>query len=1027
MVKKYLAAALAGFALCASGSDFMIAVRGERPTVTVVLPGAPGESRRYAAEELVKYVRRMTGVELPVGGAGARRIVISADPSRADDGFSIRCRGDELEISGSETRGALYGVYALLERLGCVFCSADFDKVPVRDSLSVSENLAVEETPAFEFRDVIDRAAGSPEFCAKIARNSKTWGRLPAKFGGKALMPSRRLCGHTFETLISPKEFFASHPEYFSEVNGRRVGERSQLCLTNPDVLEIVASRVLDAMRAEPEARVFAVSANDWYNHCTCARCRAIDEREGSPSGSYVEFVNAVARRTAKEFPQNYIRASAYMHTRRPPKTLSLERNVFFTLSPIECDYFRPLDASRYEENVKAVEEMRDWVSRGGAFVYTDYTANFSHYPIAFPNLDSIAGSLRFCRSIGMRGVTGLGAHDSSNAFMQELRSWVFAKLAWNPDRDTWSLVRTFCDAYYGPAADIAFGYLKRLHALPRDTEKEPLKLHEGFRHPSVPDAFLDWAYDEWTRAETLAAGDPAILGHVRAAKFSTAYHILGRHLGMVYASTGTERLAALREAAGWTVAFVESARSPVIVSEHGRPFPETGMFRAWKRFQRGNPYAFASGRGVAEEDLFTLYGGAKDREIVDDPLALDGKAVRISPNVRNWVVQLNCSDMRTDPGSTYRLKVRARPGDHAKDAEGVAFRAGVNMRGAGSSSGRSMSRRFMRKDAPGGAYRWYDVGEFEPADGKYVWVSSEGPDGLNVDSIAICKELQVLDGKGRKVAAIPSPSARIAYGEHPLQYVELWIPEDREQGASRWPVAVYVHGGGWVKGRAVDTIMAPRLMEMLDRGVAVASVSYRLLGDVNGVNPPVKAVMDDIAAAIRRLKAGAEPLGIDAARLGLVGGSAGACAALSLSLSGGNPLGVKFVAALYPQTTLDPREMKAWIPNQGQYGAHAFGLSWGAFMARREALLPQIERYSPAALARAIDPKFAPEIVMEYPSANFPAPDGTPSRDPVHSALFGTHFERLCRSRGIACTLLKGPCREAWKRLADALTANHQ
>ena len=736
---SFAASVAALFCLCADAADFSIAVCGEAPRAAIVLPGNPGVSRKYAAEELSKYVRLMTGVKIPVGERGGEkgRIVIAADDSLAEDGFRIVCRDGELVVSGSEARGALYGVYALLERFGCVFCAPDCEKVPTVDALRVPVGLDVSETPAFPMRDSINVCTEDPAFCAKIRRNNKAWRPLPAKYGGNYLKSSKTLVGHTFETLISPKEFFASHPEYFSEVKGKRVGERSQLCLTNPDVLEIVAGRVLAAMRAEPDARLFAVSPNDWYNHCTCAKCRAIDEREGSPSGSYIEFINALARRTAKEFPKNYIRASAYMHTRLPPKTLKLEKNVFISLSPIECDYYRPIDESGYIENKKAVDEMRRWLSLGGGFFkYTDYTANFSHYPIAFPNLDSIAGSLRFCRRLGIGEAYDLGAHDSPDCFMEELRSWVFMKLAWNPDLDTWKLVRQFCDIYYGAAADIAYNYLKTLHSLPRDSAKNPLTLHESCACPTVPDDFLDWAWGEWTRAEGVAAGDKALLRRVRAVKFSTAYHILGRRLGDVVAITDAAKLKSLHGVAKWTVGYVSGIGRAIRVAEHGKPFASTGTYLAWKRFAEADPEKMANGRGVAEEDVFTIYELGKECEIVDDADAGNGKAVRIFPKVRNWVVQLKSEVMTVDPGEKYAIRVRAKVGEGDCAAGKIVFRAGVSRRGGKDSE--NFTKAFQRKSAAVGKYKWYDIGEFTPEDGRYIWVSGEGPGGLYVDCIEI-------------------------------------------------------------------------------------------------------------------------------------------------------------------------------------------------------------------------------------------------------------------------------------------------
>jgi acetyl esterase/lipase len=80
-------------------------------------------------------------------------------------------------------------------------------------------------------------------------------------------------------------------------------------------------------------------------------------------------------------------------------------------------------------------------------------------------------------------------------------------------------------------------------------------------------------------------------------------------------------------------------------------------------------------------------------------------------------------------------------------------------------------------------------------------------------------------------------------------------------------PVVVYVHGGGWRAGSRADV----PVMGLLDYGVAVASVDYRL-----STRAPFPAQIHDIKAAIRFLRAKAGELGIDASRIAICGSSAG-------------------------------------------------------------------------------------------------------------------------------------------------------
>ena len=68
---------------------------------------------------------------------------------------------------------------------------------------------------------------------------------------------------HTFFPFMPPSEFFDSHPEYYSLIDGERIHERAQLCLTNSDVLEIVLDSVAAYFEREPEANVISVSQDD--------------------------------------------------------------------------------------------------------------------------------------------------------------------------------------------------------------------------------------------------------------------------------------------------------------------------------------------------------------------------------------------------------------------------------------------------------------------------------------------------------------------------------------------------------------------------------------------------------------------------------------------------------------------------------------------------------------------------------------------------------------------------------------------
>ena len=308
--------------------DFVLAERGKAASCTIVYAPDAHPCVRHAAAELRDYVQKLTGVTLAINGKAKRKILLSdklASDQVADDGFVSVTMDGGLCLCGKGPRGVLYAVYDLVERYGGVgFYTSWCEKVPRLDRFAVPAEFCRVESPAFAMREPFWYDVNvHREFAAKLRVNgyNHTTNDVPAELGGDDFRfgGGLRSC-HTFNMLCDPKVYFDRHPEYFSLVNGKRLKDRTQLCLTNPEVLDIVTSNVLARIRKDPGAKFYGVSQNDWYNYCECENCKAIDDEEGSHAGTMVRFVNAIAERVEKEFPDVLIETLAYQYTRKPPK-----------------------------------------------------------------------------------------------------------------------------------------------------------------------------------------------------------------------------------------------------------------------------------------------------------------------------------------------------------------------------------------------------------------------------------------------------------------------------------------------------------------------------------------------------------------------------------------------------------------------------------------------------------------------------------------------------------------------------------
>ena len=155
-----------------------------------------------------------------------------------------------------------------------------------------------------------------------------------------------------------------------------------------------------------------------------------------------------------------------------------------------------------------------------------------------------------------------------------------------------------------------------------------------------------------------------------------------------------------------------------------------------------------------------------------------------------------------------------------------------------------------------------------------------------------------------------------IAYANHDGVELagDLYLPKNAQSGAKAAPALVAVHGGGWVAGvRGAFQYWGPYLAA---RGIAVFAISYRLATK----NKTFPEAVQDVLAGVQFVRGKAAAFGIDPARIGLLGASAGAHLA-SLAALGG-----KKFAGGYPQ---DPfaavdTSVKALIGVYGIYDAVA-------------------------------------------------------------------------------------------------------
>ncbi|MBP3322846.1 MAG: DUF4838 domain-containing protein [Clostridia bacterium] len=511
-------------------------MKANTSAITILISENAEEQVNYAAKELCHYLSLMSGEIFEMAETQKEnQISLILDQSLGADEFTIDSKNGNAAIRGGK-RGIIYGAYELLETLGCRFFTATSELVPHKEKIELPE-FSTHQKPVFEFRQHnYHEARKYARFAVKCRLNGHC-NIIKEKHGGH--MPYTWFV-HSFQNIIDPDIYGKDHPEYFALHNGERVTTRhkNQLCLTNPEVLEIATENVRKALIKNPETRIISISQNDWPMNCECPACRASDLKEGSPAGTLLKFVNAIAERLEPEFPNVIFDTLAYNHTRPIPTSETRARhNVCVRLCSIEACFSHSFEACDQDRSVLLpdgsrsdfITDLRNWGTVCDRVYIWDYVTCFAHYPAPHPNWNVLAPNMQAFAKNNVKGVyeQGCGASAGSTDF-NELRAYLISKLLWDPWTDVQKHIREFTDFFYGNAAPYVREYISYICKVAEDEN-----IHVGFNDDLSSTLFrkeiLDTLQGFIDKAKEAVKSDPIRLYRIGKAELSLRWVRLKR------------------------------------------------------------------------------------------------------------------------------------------------------------------------------------------------------------------------------------------------------------------------------------------------------------------------------------------------------------------------------------------------------------------------------------------------------------------------------------------------------------------
>ena len=455
------------------------------PSRGVSLAGAASPPLEFAIGELTDTLSAMSGRPVPrvqkdaAVTVGRRSAFGAAGLPRADgfDGYALSAGPDGVRIAGDNERGCIYGVYDLLERLGCLWLAPDQDPldpphIPKSDRLDVPEGAWAVASPvrwrvcnasSWFFEMDTDIAIRQMDWGMKLRYNTMGWqaeNRTPLlaqyqilKDSGVLRELTRRgmmLHGpaHSFDHFL-PNELFEEHPEWFGMRDGARVKQvfgGAQFCWSNPDARRAFVDNAEAFALAVPELSVFCTLGFDGGPCCQCPRCAASE-----PADLVMGLMAELAERLAVSRPGLPVETSGgYNPVHEPPQNARIHKDV-----RVVWAHWGRWHGEGYSDASYAwkdnLELWRDAVD--GRLTLTQYyTDNFAEPWVAAPYSRAIVSDRKWVLENGVDGWYML-MWPKDYWWNHSLNAMLGGRCLYDVTLDPYELTKQIARRYFGPGA----------------------------------------------------------------------------------------------------------------------------------------------------------------------------------------------------------------------------------------------------------------------------------------------------------------------------------------------------------------------------------------------------------------------------------------------------------------------------------------------------------------------------------------------------------------------------------------------
>ena len=466
-----------------------------------------------ATSDLARFFKEATGADISVNtyasetfDASAKAIVVGRlseganlgyDGLTTDTGYKIVREGNSVFIYGKTANGTANGVYAFLNKyFGYEFYTAEVYTYDTADEVKIK---SLEEVLNPDIDYIF--ASGSAVYGLDYTDNT-----YPFEYQYRlGYATDHYVTGgntHNFLTLISEDKYKAEHPNWFTTenwygasnwYNGQpRSGAAASgtfttlnLSYNDYEMVSTVAGLIAGQVNADNwnGRKYFTFSQPDRLGWSTATSSKAVFDKYGTYSAEYIIFMNKLAKyleencNLKNEVTLQILAYGAIVEAPAYSDELALysgsKVKVGVMYAPIERNNMLSLEDGTIkgvineQYNSYYAEQFKKWQAlavNSGEIGYWNYSAYTDSFFTPFDSITNKQADYKYAKSLGVKVIKDqgqVGNAVTTGSDWDTLKNYIKVKLAKNVNEDVETLIKNFCDAYYGAASPFMQTLLK--------------------------------------------------------------------------------------------------------------------------------------------------------------------------------------------------------------------------------------------------------------------------------------------------------------------------------------------------------------------------------------------------------------------------------------------------------------------------------------------------------------------------------------------------------------------------------------